>query len=232
MNNLLGVPFEKVDGKGIMLSDLSFSNPKGGLGATSADQIKLWVVQEDGGYDYDTWYLNTSGVWKRSGDSKAVFENEYPNGLPAGTALWYKAKKRSDGAGTVTTSGGVVNDEWVDYTLIRNEYNFISFPYPVAFDPTDSNMVDWGDYKGGLGATSADQIKLWVLQEDGSYDYEVWYINTSGVWKKSGDSKATWAGTHPNGVTVGTGFWYKAYTKAGSDSFTVRFKSPLAKSVE
>lgn len=227
--NMMSIPFEKVDGKGVSLNDLQFSDATAGR-ATSADQIKLWVVQENGSYDYETWYYQSAkNGWLLSGGKTTdTFDSKYPNGLPAGTTFWYKSAQRAV-AGTLTTSGAVAADESVTVTIKRDSYNFVGYPYPVALNLNDANMVNWGDAVSGR-ATSADQIKLWLPKDDGSYDYETWYYQSAknGWLLSGGKATDTFQSVHPEGVKVGTGFWYKAAAKSGSETFDVTFISPLA----
>ena len=228
--SMMALPFEKVDGKGLSLNDLQFSNGKSGR-STAADHIKLWVMMPSGSFDYEDWY-NAGGTtgWKATSGG-ASFDEAYSDGLPAGTVFWYIATKRAD-AGNVTVSGAVVSDESVTKTITRGQYNFVSYPYPVALKLNDKTQVDWGNAASGR-STAADHIKLWVYNEStGAYDYEDWYNAGATGWKATSGG-ATFESKHPNGVVVGTGFWYSAYNKAGlSETFDITFKSPLAKAAE
>lgn len=232
--NMLSIPFTAVDGKGISLDDLVFSNGKSASMSGSADQIKLWVLDENGVYTYQDWYHSTSG-WKGLSDSikGLTCAQVYPNGLEAGTVFWYVATKRAV-AGTYTTSGAVDSEVSVTRTIKRDSYNFVSYPYPTPLKLNDSNSVDWGAAAKSSMSGSADKIYLWVYDEaSGEYTYEIWYVKSSG-WVGLSDAvkNKTFEDVYPNGVKVGTGFWYVAKSKSGSESFDITFKSPLEKSAE
>ena len=220
MYSLLAFPFDSVDGKGLTFDDLTFSNPSTGR-ASKADHIKLWVMQDNGIYDYEEWY-NTGNGWKCGDGSE--FADKHPNGLPVGTTFWYKSAMKVT-ASTVTTSGAVSSDEYVKREIIRGQYNFISYPYPTPLKLDNQDQVDWGDSLTGR-ASRADHIKIWVRQANGVYDYDECY-NTGSGWKCADGTM--FAEKYPNGITVGTGFWYKAATAEGaSESFEITFKSPLS----
>ena len=80
---------------------------------------------------------------------------------------------------------------------------------------------------------NADQIKLWLYSDAvGQYDYESWF-KKSGGWYSVKSTTTKFETAHPNGVIVGTGFWYYPKNKAEkSDNFDITFKSPLSKSAE
>ena len=230
----LSIPFTGVDGKGISLHDLVFSKAKKGITTAQADSIKLWVYQEDlQRYDYLTYFLNNSSKWKcTKAGMGADFDVDFEDGLPAGTAFWYFSAKKAD-AGTCTVSGAVDSDDFVKFTVVRDQYNFFSYPYPVAFKPWDSKMVNWGEAKSGITSAQADNIKLWVYQEDlKRYDYLTYFYNSAKKWKCTNSKYSTIDVDFPNGLPVGIGFWYLATKKSGSTEFDVTFYSPLAKTEE
>ena len=229
---MLAIPFENTNGKGVSLNDLKFSNPKAAIGALNADQIKLWVWDESKqSYDYESWFLKSSG-WYNVKTTSLSFDKAYENGLPPGTVFWY-APYPKDAPETYTSSGEVSPDVSVVRTIWRKGYNFVSYPYPTPLNLNDANQVDWGNCTSALGAANADQIKLWVYDETvEQYNYESWYKKTGG-WYSVKSTTTKFETLHPNGVTVGTGFWYYPKDKAGlSETFDITFKSPIAKSAE
>ena len=222
--NLLSLPFEAVDGKGISLDDINFSNGSVSARAANADTIMLWVDKGEGVFDYENWTHKSTG-WIKVGTSDG-FADCYPDGLPVGTAFWYKAAKRAV-AGTATVSGAVCPDDYVEMEIIRDQYNFVSFPYPTALKLNDANQVDWGDASTSARAAQADTIMLWVKKGNGQYDYENFTKKSAG-WTCVATGNL-FEDEYPDGVAVGTGFWYKPYNKAGaSATFKVKFTSPLA----
>ena len=231
MFNLMAIPFENTNGKGVSLNDLKFSNPTANARFANADQIQLWVKNESTGvYGYEIWFLKSTGWFAVSGG--ASFDETYKDGLPAGTAFWYRSAKKTGGvAGNLTSAGAVVGDDIVKRTIVRDDFNFVSYPYPVPLMLNDAEMVDWGECVANARFANADQIQLWVKNEaTGVYVYEIYYKTSSGWKAVSGGN--LFEVNHPNGVSVGTGFWYKAKAKSGSESFDITFKSPLAKAAE
>ena len=230
MYNLMAVPFMKVGSdKGFMLSDFNFPNQICNGRANQADQILLWVWKEDEQQmNYETWYkAKKADPWKLIGDTTATFEGMHPQGLEAGTVFWYKSYKKS-ALDTFTCSGEVLEDAHKTVTVLRDSYNFVSYPYPVAFDITDENQVNWGNQICNGRSNQADQLLIWAKQEDGSYNYETWYkAKKEESWKLIGDSQATFASKHPNGLPAGSGFWFKAYKKAGVTTNDITFYSPI-----
>ena len=90
--NALGIPFTQVDGKGFQLNDISGDLYSGG-DFFSSDQIWIWDPLTSG---YDMWYYYSDSThlydgWYDQGTGEIPFENKYPNGLPAGTPVWYVA---------------------------------------------------------------------------------------------------------------------------------------------
>ena len=235
--SLMAFPFEAVGEKPASLNDLNFSNPSIDDRANRADQIKLWVPMKngkfdptgEGAYNYETFYHSEDGWRAVSGDTP--FDEAHPEGITAGSTFWYYSQKKVS-AGTLTTSGAVCSDVMVKRTVRREEYNFVSFPYPVNLKLDDVNLVDWGDASVDDRANRADQIKLWVKSEGATeYNYVTFYYSEDGWRAVSGDTP--FAEAYPNGITVGRGFWYKPYYKSGmSAEFDITFKSPISKTAE
>ena len=228
---LMSIPFTRVDGKGISLNDLVISNFKKSPSPASADQIWLWVDKGDGVWGYEEWFLNNNAKWMRTTSVSTSFDSEYKDGLPSGTAFWYRSYKDNNPR-TLTTSGAVDSDVKVEPTIICNEYNFVSFPYPVALKLNDETMADWSNSKKSPSPASADQIMLWVDKGGGVWGYEEWFLNNSRKWMRTTSVSTSFESVHPNGVVVGTGFWYLARSQTGKTSFTITFKSPLEKTAE
>ena len=231
MYSMLAIPFEGVDGKGISLNSLNFSNPTKNNSSTKADRIMLWVKDEKGIYDYETFYLTKSSGW-RNAETMEYVDDEYQNGLPAGTTFWYVSPAKATAAGTMTTSGAVMGDSYDVKTISRGQYNFVSFPYPVGLKLNDSTMVNWGNAVKNNGSTKADMIMLWLYNEESKeFDYVTYYLTKSNGWRNA-TTLEYFQNEHPNGVTVGTGFWYNAQPSTDSDTFDITFYSPLEKAAE
>lgn len=232
--SMLSIPFVAVDGKNLSLNDLVFASPTKNNQKARADQIKLWVWKDaKNTYDYETWFIKTDGKWYNFDTPTLGFDDPsaHPDGLPPGTTFWYNSQKRAT-AGSLTSSGAVLDEDFV-FTVIRPEptYSFVGYPFPTALKLNDKTQVDWGAAVANNQKARADQIKLWVKQESGGYDYVTYYLSTSG-WKAWNSPNNLFEVDFPNGLPVGTGFWYNAQKKTGSTEFDVTFKSPIAKSAE
>ena len=223
---LVGLPFESVGGNGnISLNDLQISNLTGALSPTKSDQIWLWVADSEGNYNYETWrYRNAANGWLRMSDS-AKFQEVYPNGIPAGTAFWF-ASYNTSAEKTLTTSGAVAKED-TEVTLVRGQFQFVSYPYPTNLKLNDSSVMDCSNCVGALSPTKSDQIWFWIADSEGNYNYETWrYRNASNGWLRMSDS-AKFQDVYPNGVPVGAGFWYSSYDNGASETYTITFKSPI-----
>ena len=225
--SLLALPFEKVDGKGLSLNDLNFSTFKAAISLANADQILLWVLDpETKTYDYETWFRKSAG-WYSAKSTSTTFDSVYQDGLPSGTVYWF-APYPGKVAPDVTTSGAVPSDTQVVKTLYRDQYNFVSYPYPCPLQLNNAEQVDWGNCTSAISLANADQIMIWVyLESSEEYDYET-YFKKSGGWYSAKSTSKKFEEIHPEGVKVGTGFWYKPKEKAGlSETFDITFKSPI-----
>ena len=230
MYSALSIPFENPNGSNLSLNDIKFVNAKANAKKTLADQILLWVWKEDAQkFDYETWFLKSAtDGWFNYDTTSIGFDDPegHPDGLLPGTTFWYYAKAK-DSVMTMQTSGQVVSEN-VIWTMTRNSYNFVGCPFPTALKLNDSTQVDWGAAKANNKKTLADQIMLWVDVGDTEqgYGYKTYYLSTTG-WKNY-DTGVTFQEDYPNGVDVGTGFWYNAKSST-TDTFEVTFKTPVAK---
>ena len=229
---LMGLPFKSMKANGNWsLNDLAFSKLTGvNLKAGESDQIWLWVDKGDGNYDYELWrYRNATYGWVSVSSSSTKFDTVHSDGLPAGTAFWFAAYN-PDEAVTLNNSGEVGAADR-EVTLQRGKFQFVSYPFPTNLKLNDPNMMDSSNCVGvNLKAAESDQIWFWVQKEDGTWDYELWrYRNATYGWVSVASSSTKFESVHPNGVSVGAGFWYQSYDNGGSPTYTIKFKSPLAK---
>jgi hypothetical protein len=225
---LIGLPFENINGTGnFSFNELAFSALTGALSASKSDQIWLWVADSEGNYNYETWrYRNAANGWLRMSDG-AKFDTVYPNGVPAGTAFWFAAYNSSEGK-TLTTSGNVIAED-TEVTIDRGQFQFVSYPYPTNLKLNDATVMDSSNCTGALSASKSDQIWFWIADSEGNYNYETWrYRNAANGWLRMSDG-AKFQDVYPNGIAVGSGFWYSSCDNGGSETYTITFKSPLSK---
>ena len=91
--NMVSVPFESTNGDGFKLNEcLSGVNLVGAPTFVGADLIQIWDAA-NGVYENWFYYFNNdewTGWWDEL-TGEVIFEDKYPNGLPAGKPFWYKA---------------------------------------------------------------------------------------------------------------------------------------------
>ncbi len=222
--NMVSVPFESTDGDGFKLNHcLSGVNLTGTDSPATADQIKIWDATTG---SYENWYYYNVGDaytgWWDAMTQMKMFEEVYPDGLPAGTAFWYKSAAGATQNGTVTLSGQVPTVASVDFEILKGKSNMVAFPYPEAFKLNDSTKVSWANAHGTDSPATADQIKIW---DAATGSYENWYYYNVGDaytgWWDAMTQMKMFEEVYPNGLSIGKPFWYKA--AAGSGSFDITF---------
>ena len=223
--NMVSVPFESTNGDGFKLNEcLSGVNLTGTDNPATADLIQIWDAASG---TYDNWYYydandEYTGWWDEISASK-MFEDQYPNGLPAGTAFWYKSAAGAAQNGTMTVAGQVPEATTVDFELLRGKFNMVASAYPVALKLNDADQVVWTGANGTDNPATADLIQIW---DAASGTYDNWYYydandEYTGWWDEISASKM-FEDQYPNGLAVGQPFWYKA--AAGTGSFEITFK--------
>ena len=221
--NMVSVPFEGTDGDGFKLDQcLSGVDLTGTDSPTTADQIQFWDAATG---SYDNWYFYDAGDeytgWWDVGTQTKMFETDYPNGLPAGSAFWYKSAAAAAKNGSVVVAGQVPTAASVDFEILNGKFNMVAYPYPMAFKLNDTTKVSWAKANGTDSPTTADQIQIWDAAT-GSYDN--WYYYDAGDdytgWWDVGTQTKMFEADYPNGLPVGKPFWYKA---AGTGTFDITF---------
>ena len=228
-NTSAGV-FQKIDGTGFKLNeDMTVDGVKGGDNLAVADQIQFWTFTDAGIGTYEDYYYYDDGSeagWSKVGDGDPYFEDVHPEGLQAGTGFWYLATK-DERIRKITFAGGVNMAAYIDKEIVGGKYSFFGNPYPINLMLNDADQVKWEGVKGGDNLAVADQIQLWTFTDAGIGTYEDYYYYDDGSeagWSKVGDGDPYFEDVHPEGLAVGTPFWYLA--KEGSGKYA-RFFSPI-----
>ena len=229
--NMVAVPFESTDGDGFKLDYcLSGANLTGSTDFATADQVQIWDAATG---TYDNWYYyvdekdhSYDGWWDVITQMK-MFEDSYPNGLPAGSSFWYKSADGAASNGTVQFSGQVPAAADITTEILKGTFNMIASPYPTALKLNDTAAVDWSKATGTTDFATADQIQIWDATT-GTYDNWFYYVDEKdhsydGWWDVITQMKM-FEDSYPNGLAVGKPFWYKAI---GSGTFDVKFISPI-----
>ena len=223
--NMVCVPFEGTDGDGFKLNQcLAGVNLIGSDDASTSDLIQIWDATLGG---YENWfYYDVGDEWTGWWDeltALSLFEDVYPNGLPAGSAFWYKSNAAATQNGTATLSGQVLDTATATFEVLRGKFNMVADAYPVALKLNDSNQVAWTGATGSDDASTSDLIQIWDATLGG---YENWfYYDVGDEWTGWWDeltALSLFEDVYPDGLAVGKPFWYKAY--AGSGTFDITFK--------
>ena len=221
--NMLGGTFTGVGKAGYSLNrDFKGENLTAGPDSLSADTI---LIHNAATGIYTTYYLYEGdgeypAGWYNAG-SEEWFDDDYPNGLPAGSSFWYVAKATTVNA-KVTFSGDVPMGASYTKNLVRGEFNMVASPYPVALKLNDAAQVTLTGATAGAGSDTADTIKIHDATTGG---YTTYYL-----YEGDGTYQAGWYNAvsdelfeddFPNGLPAGKPFWYVA--KAGTGDFSITF---------
>jgi len=221
--NMLGGAFNGVGKAGYSLNrDFKGENLTAGDEAGTADRILIhnaatgiyttyYLFEGDGDYPAG-WYHALNETW---------FDDDYPNGLPAGSAFWYLSKATTVNA-SVTFSGEVPMDASYMKNLERGDFNMVMNPYPVALDLNNAAQVTLVGGTAGDEAGVSDRIMIhnantgiyttyYLFEGDGDYPAG-WYHALNETW---------FSDDYPDGLPAGTPFWYLA--KAGTGDFSITF---------
>ena len=221
--NMVSVPFESTDGDGFKLNQcLAGVNLVGTANPATADQIQFWNAAAG---TYENWYYYEAGDeytgWWDEATAMKMFEDQYPEGLPAGTAFWYKSAASASN-GSVILSGQVPVAASVDVEILKGKFNMVANPYPVAFKLNDALQVSWANAHGTSDPATADQIQIWNAAAG---TYENWYYYEAGDeytgWWDEATAMKMFEDVYPNGLPAGKPFWYKA--AAGTGTFDITF---------
>ncbi|MGN0834183.1 MAG: hypothetical protein ACI4RD_11130, partial [Kiritimatiellia bacterium] len=203
--NTMTVQFNSIGKSGFSLNDITLIGMTASDASETADLAMFWDPETSG---YNVYYLYSGpeaddGWYNMSTDN--FFDDDYPDGMPVGTAFWYFA--RNSGEGTWQTAGAVENDDTISFTITKGNYNLIASAYPIALKLNDMEL-------SGLTASdaseTADLAMFWDPETSG---YNVYYLYSGpeaddGWYNMSTDN--FFDDDYPNGMPVGTAFWYFA----------------------
>jgi len=227
--NMLGGAFTTVGKDGFNLNaDFTGVNLTAGADSGASDTIKIHNAATGGYatyylYEYDAGEPDYPGGWYNA-ENDALFEDDYPNGLPAGSSFWYLAKATTTGA-SVTFAGQVPADASYTKGLVRSKFNMVASPYPVNLNLNDPAAVTLVGATAGADSGASDTIKIHNAATGGYatyylYEYDAGEPDYPGGWYNA-ENDALFEDDYPNGLPVGKPFWYLA--KAGSGTFEMIF---------
>ena len=241
--NMMSVPFEAVDGKGISLSDINFANHTVSLSPADSDNVMFWKpdIQDYEKYyffGYAGWEDEIPPIWQNANDD-SPFDTDHPEGIAPGTVFWYYSfKTESAVSQSMTVSGAVAAEPYQTFTVNhkvgKNAYYFIANPYPANIDISwNGGEVVWGSAVPSLSPADSDNILIWDASKQDYvkyylFGYAGWEEEIAPIWQNSNDD-TPFEEEFKNGLPAGTGFWYYAYQTETAQTQTIRFNSPLAK---
>ena len=242
--NMMSVPFEAVDGKGISLNEIKFANQTVNTAFTAADRVMFWKPDIQDYEQYYHWgYQNFQDqippVWKKVG-TDTLYDTDHPEGIAPGTVFWYYSQVTASSLEqAMTVSGQVPGDPILTFDIThkagkgKSTYYFIANPFPsnanIAWNDSD---VIWGAATPNSAFTAADRIMIWDASIQDYVQYYLWGYagfeeQVTPLWKKVG-TDTLFSEDYKDGLPAGTGFWYYAQEEKSTDKVqTVTFKSPL-----
>ena len=241
--NLMAVPFEAVDGKGISLNAINFANPTYTLQPGTSDLVMFWKPEIQNYEQY--FYYGFKGQeqalpphWRLIGAPKGEenYDYQHPEGIEPGTVFWYLSFHTTAAVNqSMTSSGAVASEPYQTIEIThkngKDAYYFVSNPYPADLDITwNGGDVIWStDATYSLQPGTSDIIMVWDAEKQ-NYDQYFFYgfksqeVALPPTWRLVGGT----ASDVLTSIPAGTGFWYLAFKATGADTVqTVRFNSPL-----
>ena len=223
--NMLSVPFAGVAGGNVAVSSLQFTNVVKGDGPQECDFLQIW-----NGDGYNAYYCYTDdGLWYNC-DTDEPMSDDYADGIPAGTAMWYLAwvSDTREGTPSFTVSGAISDEDDVTFTLncssatMVDVYNMLGNPYPASWSPNNSDQCVIANIVKGDGPQECDFLQIW--NGDG---YNAYYCYADdGLWYNC-DTDADLDDDYATGIPSGTAMWYLAWVADRAGDLTVTFKNPI-----
>lgn len=207
---VIPVQFNTVGGTAstVYIKDLvSESNAAGGGSYTAgtADKILKW----DPSSGYTTYFRYngvTPNIWCKQGET-----TETTDTVSVGESVFYKKGTLKNGS--YTQAGEIFNGESAVFTLPKNKYALIAYPWPVDIAVKDVGALITNPGAGGSATAGlADKIMLW----NETTGYVTYFRKTGDVWCKEGETEET-----TDVIPAGAGFFVKKGTlKDGTITFT------------
>lgn len=185
-------PVTNCSERSVAISNLvSLTTPRAGSRvANTVDQIHVW-----NGSNWNIYY-NQSGVGfvKSDAADKAVPTSDVVN---AGDGVFFR-RANYNTTTDITTAGGIYEGESVSYTLTRNSFTVLSYPWPCAFEIAKFATIMTNPRAGTRVANTVDQVHIW----NGS-NWTIYYNQSNvGFVRSDADDK-----TVPTSDTIAPGDW-------------------------
>ena len=177
----------------------------GSYTASAADKILKW----DPASGYTTYFRYngvTPNIWCKQGET-----TETTDTVSVGESVFYKKGTLKNGS--FTQAGAVFTGDSATFSLPKNKYSLIAYPWPVAIAVKDVGaLITNAGVGGSATASGADKIMLW----DETTGYVTYFRKTGDVWCKEGETTET-----TDTIPAGAGFFIKKGTlKDGTITFT------------
>ncbi|MCQ2367829.1 MAG: hypothetical protein MJ109_02315 [Kiritimatiellae bacterium] len=225
--NMVAVPFTAVDGGNVSLSDFTWTNLMGGDAASeTTDIIDIWDAENSGYACY--YYYNVEGEedWWNT-DEGGTFDEQFPEGLPAGQAFWVETAAEREAPLMITFAGAVEGASDVSYDLVSGNFNMISNPYPATYSLGDTTKVVFTNLMGGDAASeTTDIIDIWDAANSGYACYYYYNVEGEEDWWNT-DEGGTFDDQFADGI--GCAFWVETAADRDAGALKITFKTPVAK---
>lgn len=219
-------------------------DPTAGDGVGTYESWFCWngedIAEGDSYPEYDGCWVSEFDYWIFFDD-----DDQHPDGLEAGSTFWLWLYNK-DGAHSTSTSGAVLDAASKDVEYYFDKYNMVTDPFPVALKLNDPEVVQFNTPVKAANVMDADNIMIWDPTAGGGIGtYENWfcwdgndiaegdeYPEYDGCWVSEFDYWVFFDDDdqHPDGLDVGTAFWYLARgTYDPENKGSITFFGPLAK---
>ena len=223
--NMIAIPFYNVDGSGLDFNrDITVKGVATGEGAQECDFVHVYINSDGWYFLYNHHDELAPGQRGHMDDGWYTTDDEeigdyFPDGFPVGTAMWYEAYadgERSEPL-SITFSGEVEGAKSVTLeNLAGDDFNMISNPYPVAWDPNNAEAVQFENVATGEGAQDCDFIHVYI---NGDGWYFLYNHHDELAPGQRGHMDDGWYTTDdeeigdyfPDGIPAGTAMWYEAF---------------------
>ena len=236
-----GLSFVSVGGEDLSIkTDISFTNPVGGIDADSADKVRIWnpalsmyinyfyYIEDGEGYE---WHEEN---WLDEDEDPAVAA-QYQGKIPAYQGFWYQPLSSVATARGMTVSGAVDQDVYDPFSITDGKLYVFVNPYPVETRIKDVASLIVSNPTGGIDADNADKIRVWNPELSMYVNYFYYVEDGEGYeWHEENwldeDEDPAVAAQYQGKIPAGQAFWYQSFIPSGESAKTnksIQFVCPF-----